>query len=372
MSKFLIGEIVSFQSHPFSKVTTEVIISGEYQMIPPLMIIVEIMSKKDSDASLDENKYKCLWFSSKTNQFKESYFLETDLKTIVRPDLEFSHIKKGALVSLSSADLELGKKRSFMISEVNKLATKSSQSMAGLLTFISPVMLVIELDDFEVSKGKTAIVSDKVYTTYPTKVAKCKWYDSVTEKFSEKWLPLDTLSEHIIISEDLLNFIQSAINNNTYILLDTTIIQPSQISNRSGVYFLNFFDYVLQQYQTINLKDISKLDNVTTPYIKRAPLFKEKGRKSKRALKLVVTVEDLFEAEIASKVKHFITIKYLDQYHNLTTRTISNYRFLIGDDIDDLFGAKVKYVVAFCHLRQNERNFKLSSIIEANLLNLTF
>lgn len=370
MPKFVVGDIVTILSHPFTVETTDVVISGEYQMIPPLMAVSEIIDhSKDSPRVPD--KYKCIWFSTKENQFKESYFSEGDLKSLPFAKDEENVIEINTLVALISSPIELSKRRSFLNRETQQQVTKSSNSIAGMLTFISPVMTVLEIRDFDPENDKKVSPDIRAKKIYPAQVAKCKWFDAVSEKFSECWIGLACLTALPPIPNILLALIAQVIKDRSYVKTSTTVIRPEQISNRSGHYYLSCFDYVLYLNQTIALKDIIDPVVITNPFKDYAPLFKKLGRGVK-VLKLVIDVEQLIEQTISGKKKNYLTIKYHDNYNNFTTRTISNYEFIMGPDEEDLLGDQIKYVRAYCHLRQADRNFKVRSITEVSVLDAEF
>jgi len=369
MPKFLIGDIVTIVTHPFTAETSDVVISGEYQMTPPLMMVTEIIDHS-TDTQVIADKYKCLWFSTRENQLKESYLLETDLKKITY-EADSLPIMGGSLVVLKSSPLELGKRRSFLNKETQQSSTKNTNSIAGLLTFISPVMTVLEVTIFDKSKDKKTSAEIQAKKIYTDEIAKCKWFNAVDEKFSECWIPLSCLTALPDIPHDMLALIKQTIDNLCYLTTDSLLIRPEQISNRSGYYYLTCFDYVLNQNRTIPVDELIHPHVITNPFKDYAPLFKKVGRKTKE-LKIVQTVKDIVEAAITSVDRNYLVIKYKDKFNNFTNRTISNYELIMGPDEDDPAPTPIEYVRAYCHTRKADRNFKLRSIIEVSVLDLTF
>jgi hypothetical protein len=82
MSKFSLGDIVALNSHPYDQFLTSVIISGEPQLLSPLMVIIEVLN--DTRNQYDEktgeeisktgnSQCKCIWFSNKSHQFEETW-----------------------------------------------------------------------------------------------------------------------------------------------------------------------------------------------------------------------------------------------------------------------------------------------------------
>jgi len=375
MPKFSIGDVVTLKTHPFCNETTDVVISGEYLMIPPLMVVVEIIDHSVVDHGRDaKDKYKCQWFSTKKNQFKESYFLESDLKYIAfEKDNDPLEIEVGCLVALSTLPIELGKSRSFLNTETNQLGgVKSSSSVTGLLSFVSPIMTVTEIKDFESTKDKKTAPEVKTKKTYPKKLAKCKWFDSLDEKFSECLIAVDALVVLPPIPHELLKLVTKAIKDGKYLKLDYVLLRPIQITNRSGRYFLNCFNYISQQHSTLSFDSLTTSKIISNPIKTIAPLFKPKFQKGHKHLKLIVDIEDLIKKALGRPKKNYIVIRYRDRFGNVTKRSISKYEIILGDDNLNIEETMIKYVRAYCHLRKDERNFRLTSIMEATELKFNY
>lgn len=370
MPKFEIGDVVALKTHPFSLETNNIIISGEYQMLPPLMVVIEvIVGTKIKKPSVD--MFKCIWFSTKQNEFKDSFFTEDNLKLIKHANPE-TEVIIGDTVSLLTMPIELSKRRSFLNTETQINATRNTQSVSGLLTFISPLMSVIEITNFDPVKDKKTSPEIQVNKIYPKRIAKCKWYNPISEKFSETWIALDALFSQPIVSEKLISLIEKAIETNRCLKFGNQLIKPTQLSNRSGIFYLNCFDYIIQQYKTVNLGEIIKPKYVKNPIKAYSPMFKKKTVKGKKVLKLTVDVEKMINLAIARTHKNYISIKYKDKFGNITHRTLSNYKFIFGEDEMDTKASLIKYLNGFCFLRNAERNFRLDSIFEAIELDMKF
>ncbi len=168
---FQIGSIVALKSHPYintvddgDEVNKKIIFSGETQLISPLMVVIEtlIENKQIFDehsgiqiAGYDENQKifafqcKCLWYSSKSNQYEESWFSSKLLKLLVaneksKSSFEYEKMIKsfGAFVTLKTIQLESVKKRSFLNQKGNS-NDENSKTINALLTFVPPLMQVI-------------------------------------------------------------------------------------------------------------------------------------------------------------------------------------------------------------------------------------
>ena len=68
---FSIGDIVTLNVHPYGTESTEIIVSGDHIMLPPLMVVVEVYKARQSfgGKKSDIYKYKCVWFSPKPYKF---------------------------------------------------------------------------------------------------------------------------------------------------------------------------------------------------------------------------------------------------------------------------------------------------------------
>ncbi|MEO6285362.1 MAG: hypothetical protein ABIN80_09390 [Dyadobacter sp.] len=372
MAKFSIGDVVTFKTHPFDIITKDVLISGEYSMIPPLMVITEIIDNSVLIEKDIHDKYACIWYSTKENTFKDGYFPEPELKQFDFPaDVGSVDISVGDLVTLKTMPIELGKRRSFLQTETDSTFSKSTNSITALLSFVSPVMLVVAIDPFDPSKDKSTPAGVKPKKTYPETAVKCKWFNSVSEKFSERHIAINALSKLPNLKNNLISLFSDSILHGNHLTSEGTIIKPKQISNRSGLYFITFFDYIKCSDTTASFLSFKALPETIEDPIKRfAPIFKKRGKKAKKTLRITTSVEDLFTKASEGEHRNYIKIKYRDQYGNFTIRTISQYEIISGEDFEESTERLVKYIKAYCHLRNSDRHFKLTNILEAYELNL--
>jgi len=307
MPKFTVGDAVVLKTHPFLSSITDIIISGEYLMIPPIMIVTEIINHGDEPAEKPiVNKYKCVWFSSKRNQFQESNLLETDLRALGIDGALSDQLIPGVLVALKTQPLELSKERSFLHSELSGNSSKKTNSMNGLLTFVSPVMALSEIvknDKEKDNKTSPDIKRKKHYAEY---LAKCKWFDAAGEKFSETFLPLQAL---IVLPEpphQLLETVENAIVNDLYLITEDTIIRPIQISNRSGVYYVTYLDYILNKNSNKKVADLVTAKTSKNPFKAHAPIFKKRKKAGKNILKLTTDIETTIANALRRKKRNYV------------------------------------------------------------------
>lgn len=370
MPKFSIGEIVTLSTHPFTSITNKVMISGEYLMIPPLMVIIEILLPEALEADGSSPGYKCIWFSSKDNLMKESYFQENELKaTFVREPMAET-VGINSLVALSTQIYELGKQRSFLNTETQVNTVMRTNRATALLSFISPVMQVIDLRDYDADKDSKTVKHLRSRKIYPTRIAKCKWFNAASEKFSETWIPLDALTVLPQVPDELIREIKVAIERKKYLKMEDRLIKPNQISNRSGYYHLDCFDLIAQTNTSISVRELSDFKIVKSPYKKTAPVFEKKTRRGLKTIKISLTADQLIRHAAIGLPERYLLIKYIDQHGNITTRTLSDYHIYLGEGDTESGPIEVEFLVGHCHLRNAERHFRLDSIFEASTFKL--
>jgi uncharacterized protein YodC (DUF2158 family) len=370
MSKFSVGEIVTLSTHPFTAVTNKVLISGEYLMIPPLMIVIEIFLPEAPQPDASLFGYKCIWFSSKDNLIKESYFQESELKTIFAREQPAENVGINSLVALSTQIYELGKQRSFLNTETHVNTVMRTNKATALLSFISPVMQIIDLRDYDSEKDFKTVKHLRSRKIYPEKIAKCKWFNAASEKFTETWIPLDALTVIPQVPDGLIRRIEVAIEKKKYLKMENRLIKPNQISNRSGYYLLDCFDLIAQINTTIPFADIIGFKIIKSPYRKTSPVFDKKTRRGVKRIKIILTPQQLIRQVALDLPERYLLIKYTDQHGNNTMRTLSDYHIYLGKDNIGSELREVEFLVAHCHLRNAERHFRLENIFEASTYKL--
>ncbi|MET3978180.1 uncharacterized protein YodC (DUF2158 family) [Mucilaginibacter sp. UYP25] len=372
MPKFSIGNVVSFSTHPFIATTADIVISGEHLMLPPMMVIIEVTDHEPFlSESAYQNKYTCLWYSTKQNKFKEDNFIESDLKLIEAGSTESNEISIGNHVALKTLGIELGKRRSFLQAETNQSgALKKINSTNALLSFISPIMLVTDIKPFDVKKIEKGTTTKKHKKIYPQNLVKCKWFDAIAEKWSELLMPQDALIILPEVNDKLIARMVESISNKTFLNLNGILYKPTQLSNRSGTYFVSGFNYISQQEHSFNLNEISSIKKIDLLYLAHAPFYTLRKKKGSKVLKLIKSNFELIKKAIERKKKNYLTLKYKDKWDNITVRTVSDYELILGDNILDIGGDMIYYLKAYCHFRDATRHFKLDGILEIQELNL--
>ncbi|WP_316767996.1 WYL domain-containing protein [Pedobacter frigiditerrae] len=382
MNNIKIGDVVAPHSHPYSSSLTNAIISGEHLLIAPLMIVTETLNVlrdefSETDGSIVTSKgssnCKCIWFSSKTNQFEESWFSSTQLKTILEGDNKVnSKAIIGYNVSLKTLELELGKLKSSFSTEQREGENKAKSSINSLLSFVPPVMQVLEVKESTDKDNKFDSKSGFQKKFVPKYTAKCKWYCPSTEKFSEKFLPLECLLAIPKLGNDKLETVDKIISKGAILKIEKTLFKPTSVSYRSGFYKLSGYDFIKNVNREIPLSDETNLSVEPKLYNIEAPNFELIATSVGAAWNSLTSISDLINS--TKKDNFYLRIKYKSLDEKITTRTLSKLQLHTTKEITDpLKGEEdVIYLEAYCHLRDAKRFFKLNRIIDAKQLNIKY
>lgn len=247
MSKINLGDVVAPLNHPFYPAYLDTIISGEHLMIPPMMIITEILATTRGEYSeldgsktalKDTSNCKCLWFSSKTNQFEETWISSNQLKVLSAIVAKTDNPKSlvGKLVSLKSLRLETGKRKSNLTNEQKEGASLGKTSISSLLSFVPPIMQVVEVKEADDKEKKFDVKSGLQKRFISSHNVKCKWFNANSEKFSERYIPLEALLFIPVISNEKLDVLKKFIDAGSILKLGNSLVKPLSLSFNSGEY----------------------------------------------------------------------------------------------------------------------------------------
>lgn len=371
MTKITIGDIVTLNSHPYFNNLTSILISGDSIQTPPLMIVTEIFveHKNNYDEQTGDFKgviqCKCVWYSTNHHQFEEVWISERMLKIIEKHKEVEESLETGMLISLKTLNLELKKQKSYLKS----VGYDNKQSnISALLTFVPPVMQIVGKSRNECKDpmfdGKTGI--QKRYISQD--LIKCKWYNSFTEKFSEKLLPAEALQMINQVNEDILKEIQTSIKESTYCefmyMEKKLLVQPKEISFRSGYYYLIAYDYFSNKIEEFEINFISKLEIIEKYWIEKFPNFNSNDRdfspENIKELKLKI-LEKYID-------KSYFLIVYKNRNNIFSTRTLKDCK-IIGITIDEK-AFEDDYLQAYCLSKKEIRYFKIERIQSIEVLNI--
>lgn len=377
-SKWKNGAVVALKSHLYSEEVTDFILySGEPKLISPLMVIIETMPEKKSyhpttgqllDNKEDENyQCKCTWFSTKNLQFEET-LISSKLLRVIMPAGDWIDYNYGDLVELRSSPIELGKKKSSMKFKNNSVEI----SVTSELSFVSPVMQVISTLKNEIKEPIRDSNTQKVKRYISKKLAKCKYYNNVSEKMTEILIPVEALAKIQVFETKILDQLKKAIQSKSHLIQEDEkatkqLVDPKTITYRSGKYYLsgyNYFNAKTEEFDLLKYK-FKVLDKLELDYL---PNFEGEGSKFKAKLITPVYVTALIHAH-KSKL---LLITYIDFNNDETKRIVGEPELFVDVEGKEADGTKKEthYLKAFCYLRNDIRHFKLNGIKTIKVLNI--
>jgi len=374
---FNIGDIVSLNTHPYLEDLTNIIISGDHLMIPPLMLISDVLKLEMEILGRGKTKifeYKCVYFSPKKYEFVQVQKLETELKLIKRSTTNISatSLRRGDKVTLKSMEYELAKKKSSLSYEDNSVNTDNgSTTINSLLSFLPPILQVIN-----VSKHKTKYTLPKAKSHEDKRILP-SWdvsyliFDPTIEKMSELILPIEVLEIVSEVSKKTLLAVSDTIVKGGYLKVQSneniTFLKPRNIANRGGMYFLRAYDYKTNKVEELNFSSIEKIITIPTPFKSELPTF-DLIKNPDSATPNFIQKEMEEGIEKAKSNGNYIRIKYKNRNEQITHRTLSNFTKI---EVKEL-GKNIGYIKGFCSLRHAERTFRMDRIQNLQELDLTF
>lgn len=359
---FHVGDIVALTSHPYHYTLTNIKVSGEPLQLSPLMVITEVYLgriKKDGPVM---PSCKCLWFSTKLQNFEYAWIKFVDLKVIqpARSTINSFFLKPGQLFTLRSMDIELGKlKSSLQFNDAKASNPTGDTVLTALLPFLCPV-----LHSGEVARHSSKLpVHEKGTGKEIRKVhswdVKCFWYNSHGDKLSQATLPIEALQLVKPANDGHLEAMDAVIELGQFITTihekQHTLMKPKHMAYRSGYYFLRAFDYLRNDNVEINIDESFEYKIYSANYIRKAPVFDVRTNpvtSNKEAEKEVIRC-----IRLALRNKHLIRIKYKNRHGELSIRTLKDFEVIKSKKTK-----LSKYVVGYCCLRREERTFKISRI----------
>lgn len=375
---FSIGDIVSFKSHPYLHSLTDIIISGDHIMIPPLMVVLDILKTEQSIFGNAEKGvvyiYNCTYFSPKIYKFISIEIIENDLKLIKSNDLTINKniLKRGDKVTLKTMEFELAKKKSSLTYEDNSISTDNgSTTINSLLSYLPPVIQVLDLEKHiskhPIANKKTGEVTRDVYQWN----IKYLIFDPIDNKKHEFILPLEALTLIEEVDEDILKIIYDTISRSGCLSIKSngknSFIKPRNIANRGGMYFLRAYDYLSNKVEELNLIFTFEIKAIDSPFEIEVPTF-DLETKPESATPAFILKEIKETISISKERKSYIRIKYKNKNEQISHRTLRNYKLVqVKEDRLD-----VDYLIGFCNLRQSKRTFRVDRIQALQELKLCF
>ncbi|RKR84269.1 WYL domain-containing protein [Mucilaginibacter gracilis] len=372
---FSIGDIVTLKMHPYSDGSTEIIISGDHIMLPPLMVVAEIYKAKQSFSGVksDTYKYRCTWFSPKPYKFIFAEIDEDDLKLILKcsSTINRNYLKRGDKVAFKTAPIELGKKKSSLNYEDNSVnAGVGSTVINSLLSFLPPVL---QLVDIEPHKSKHAL-TDKKLTPIRNVSAldvRINLFDPTDDKISGYTLPLEALELIEEVDASTILALSQIIKRSGFVNIKTekleTLAKPRNIAYRGGYYFLRAYDYLLNKVEEFDIVQATTFAKIKSPFIAEAPKFDIVHKPEAATPEFIATeIADAIKDALASL--SYIRIKYKSRNDQLSHRTLKNYNIInVKEGSFD-----VNYLVGYCLLRHDNRSFRIDRIQSLQKLDLSY
>jgi len=376
MKTFEIGDIVAFNSHPyfphpFEK--TSVVISGESILTPPLMVIGEILiHRKGSYDPQDgveifqkgSKSCKCYWYNHDSHQFEESWFLESQLNLIQKKEeVQIDGLLHSNII-FKTAEIEVGKRKS-------ALSTKNgftSTTETHINSFVAPVMQVIQVKKAENKEPKYHEETGNPLRIVDKYQLKCKWYNPKAQKFSEKFLPINLVQRVPSYTQENLEYIHKSVENQSIYLITQEnrtpiLFQVKSVFFLNGWYYFKGYDFIKNSSHSVPIDPENLLSEVVDSVItERWPDFDESYE--------LIYLTDFLKI---NKSKPYLQIQYESYHGEVTTRTISKWKiedFKFPDAGDPEKSIFVSHLVAYCHLRDAERRFRLDKIRKVNVLNI--
>lgn len=374
---FKIGDIVALGSHPYFESVTEILISGDHLTISPLMVIAEVLN--DAKTAFDEvtgtqisdknhGQCKCIWYSSKSGQFEESWLSTKHLKLIEGSGSSEDQVVDTSMrVALKTISLEMKKQKSSLSIDGNGMAKKNNNTISPLLSFISPIMQVVEVKKNEEKDTKYDIKTGNKRKFVTKTNVKCKWYNPVSEKMSEKILPIEILKQVVNVDEKFIKELLRLIGTKTFYEVEIdgfiTLLKPLNIVYKGGLYLLRGYDYIDNIIKEMEIGVPEKFKANNRPILDTKPSFDDLSLPKLGEIATNEVRDTIFDA---STRRNYLRMTYRNRNEKVDTRTISKYE-LQGDE----HGA-VAFVKGYCHLRKEERTFRLENIQNLQVLNLSF
>ncbi len=404
MSDFNIGDIVALNSHPYTDSLTAVVITGEPQFIPPLMVVIEVLKefkdlydeKTSEEISKKGNaQCKCLWYSSKSHQFEEAWISSKLLKHVkyyylddsLESSLENSSIQNkntnsleiseeniseknrkalyGRLVLLKTYRIEGGKKKSSISIESDPFnGSKDKNIINPLLSYVSPVMQIIQVLEAKATDKKEPEFDQKTgeRKRFISKwLVKCKWYNP-NDKLSEKLLPIECLELIPIVPYELLERVQEKIKEEGFYKYKKTVILPQKLYILNGFYFFKACDFILNKITDIEITSNTELMDAPSYYVFEAPVFDFENGEALPDDYFISQYVDFVGKGISTKA--YLRIKYQSRTGKISNRTLKDYVLV---NIEE--GTKqVAYLRGYCMTRKAIRNFRIDRIEKMQVL----
>ncbi|WP_130857905.1 helix-turn-helix transcriptional regulator [Olivibacter jilunii] len=372
---FSIGDVVTLKAHPYIPECSEIVISGDHIMLPPLMVIVEIYKAKPSfgGKKVDTFKYRCAWFSPKPYKFIYAEIEEEDLKLIAKctSSINKNILSRGDKIVFKTASIELGKKKSFLTYDDNSLNNGiGSTVINSLLSFLPPILQVV---DHQPHKTKHALKDkkDADIRHVPSLDIKFNFFDPTSDKVSSNVLPIEALELIEEVNPETISTLTRCIKRSGYLTVKgtntKTVCKPRNIASRGGYYFLRAYDYLSNKVEEFEIIPSNTFTVSKTPFLEEAPQF-DIVTTPTAATTQYINLEIIEVIKKAASTSSFIRIKYKNRNDQLSLRTVKQFEIVEVTEST----LNVVYLIGYCLLRQDRRSFRIDRIQNVQTLDLSF
>lgn len=374
--KFNIGDVVALSTHPYSLNLLNIIISGDHRKVSPLMVVTDFFLVKISNHETIKTsvfKYRCMWFSDIENKFKEGLIVEENLKLIKKAELILSKvdIHPNVIVKFRTSSFELGKKKSSH-SFTNNLSSSKSITVTSLLTYLPPLMQVLDVKEFIEKKNSGNNLIFSGLKSVHTFDVKCIYFDNKSNKISEVILPIETLDLVEIINERVIEMINHSIENNKYLQIKypgiiERVVEPLSITFLEGNYVLNAYDFILNNTIDFEISNENELHICDSPFLNEYPKFNI-IENPKAASKEYIIQEFVEAVKKAIPNNSYLRFKYKNKNDEISDRTVKNYEIIIVEEENN----KKIYLSGYCLLKKAVRYFRIDRIQNLQELEVKF
>lgn len=354
-----IGDIVTFRSHPFFYQADKIIIAGDASPLPPLMVITEIAEILKKGKSRSSLLFRCYWYSTKGGRFESTWLEERDIKLISNSEsIDLNQLQEGDLVQFLTTDIESKKFKCYSTYESSQRMAATT-SLNSLLSFVCPNLVYLE------SVGTPASESEKKGLKKSPAEIKVKWYNPVSEKYSETTLPSSCIRSVPKTTEITLKAMAEVIESKKCVIIEIdskeTLFEPLYISNQSGSYQVSGIDLLRLKQGFFHLNDQTVLKPVDKVVLSSAPEFD-----FSKSIKPSTTVISLLKKSI--KENKIVRLKYVAPTGKISVRCVANLKLY---ELKEK-GKPVVILEGFCYKKQSVRHFNIKRIESAEQLDFGY
>jgi hypothetical protein len=312
---------------------------------------------------------KCYWYSSKAAQFEDIWITTNLLKLIERSSENTVKLNVGESVCFKSMDIELQKQKSSLSIDVTNSSNNEKVTITPLLTFISPIMHVIEVKNNDNREPKFDSKTEIRKRFVSSKLVKCKWYNPNSDKLSEKILPIETVKKVKLHSDDDLRFLNDCLKVGKLFKCKIksnsleTLFKPQRINYKNGNYYVSGLDYMTNTVRETLSESLEPNQIEDNPFLKKGPTFEDFAKPD---ISLQVKAELIQIIGESINDKNYIRIIYRNRNENIQTRTLSSIEVMNDNE------GKKTFVKGYCHLRKEVRTFRIERIQNLQVLNLIY